>query len=105
MKRRKKLAVSNHERLTKELQQLKNNQSSLNWALNILKGVSDTDAKVLIAVKQNLGTTHEAALCDVNTEITKELINILENKNVLYLNRIDDIVHTLQSVDLLLKDK
>lgn len=99
------MAVSNHERLTKELQQLKNNQSSLNWALNILKGVSDTDAKVLIAVKQSLGTTHEAVLCDVNTEITKELVNILENKNVLYLNRIDDIVHTLQSVDLLLKDK
>lgn len=99
------MTLSNYDRLNKEFNQLKSHQSSLNWVLNILKGASDTKAKVIIGVKQETGATHEAVLCDADTDIAKQLIGIFENTNISYLNRMDDITKILTSIDNLLKDK
>lgn len=101
---------TNYERLAKELSYLVNHRSSLVWAIKILKDDYDSPYKdqqpsVVIGVKQSTGTVHEAVMCQINSDITKDLLPILHTQLDTYNKRINEIESVIQSIDKLLENK
>lgn len=101
---------ANYERLAKELSYLVNHKASLVWTINILTGDYDSPYKdqqpsVVIGVKQSNGTVHEAVMCQLNSDITQDLLPILHTQLDIYNKRIGEIESLIESVDKLLENK
>ena len=100
----------NYERLTKELSYLVNLRSSLIWAIKVVTEDYDSPYKdqqpsVVIGVKQSNGAVHEAIMCQVKSDITKDLLPILHTQLDTYNKRINEIESLIGSVDKLLENR
>lgn len=80
------------------------------WAIKVLTGDYDSPYKdrqpsVVIGVKQSSGTVHEGILCQINSDITKDLLPILHTQLDTYNKRIIEIESLIESIDKLLENK
>lgn len=97
--------ATNYEKLQAELKTLKSQTSSLNWVINVLKGEPVGDEKVIVAVKQSLGSVYEGCLLDSGSEVSKELVTVLQKHQQKALGRVSEIENVLKSIDTLLEGK